>query len=81
MLDVADRGRQAALGRAGDALAHLLRRQAVVVPDDADDRDVDVREDVGRHGQQREGRGEQDQQRHDDERVGALERYSDDPHG
>ena len=34
VLDVAHRRRQAALALAGDALPHLLRRQAVVVPDD-----------------------------------------------
>ena len=34
VLDVAHRRRQAALALAGDALAHLLRRQAAVVPDD-----------------------------------------------
>ncbi len=57
---------------AGDPLPHLLRRQAVVVPDDADHRNVDFRKDVGRHVQQRERRRQHDQHRHHDERVGAA---------
>ena len=71
VLDVADRGGQAALGLAGDALAHLLRRQAAVVPDDADHRNVDFRKDVGRHPHQHERRGQHDQHRHHDEGVRA----------
>ena len=66
---------------ADDALAHLLGRQAVVVPDDADHRDVDVREDVGRRAQDGERADDRMQdQRHHDERVGAAERESNDPH-
>ena len=37
-----------------DAALHLFRRQPVVLPDDADDRDVDVGKDVDRHGDDRE---------------------------
>ena len=53
VLDVVDRGGQRALRDGDDALLHLLRREAGVVPDDADDRDVDVRENVDRRGQRR----------------------------
>jgi hypothetical protein len=63
-----------------DPLPHLRRRQAAVVPDDRDHRDVDFREDVGRDLQQDEGRGQDDQHRHHDERVGALERQLDHGH-
>ena len=49
VLDVVDGRGEAALVVGDDALLHLLGRQAGVVPDDRDDRDVDVREDVGRH--------------------------------
>ena len=80
VLDVADGGGQAALALAGDALAHLLRRQAVVVPDDADHRDVDLGEDVRRHVAQRERRGQHDQHRHHDEGVRAPQRQLDHGH-
>ena len=80
VLDVAHRRRQAALVLGRDPLAHLLRRQAVVVPDDRDHRDVDLREDVGRHVEQRERRRQDDQHRHHDERVRALERQLDHGH-
>ena len=62
---------------AGDALPHFLRRQAVVVPDDADDGDIDLGEDIRRHVQQRERRRQDDQHRHHDERVRALQRQFD----
>ena len=55
-------------------------RQAGVVPDDRDHRDVDLREDVGRHVEQRERRRQDDQHRHHDERVRALERQLDHRH-
>jgi hypothetical protein len=34
---------------AGDAVGHLLGGEAGVLPDDADDGDIDVRKDVRRH--------------------------------
>ena len=53
---------------------HLLRLEAGVVPDQADDRNVDVREDVGGRARD-DDRGEQhDDERHHDERVGSSER-------
>ena len=80
MLDVVDGGGQDTFGGPRDARAQLLRREAVIAPDDADDGDVDVRQNVRRHGQQHVRRGQHDHQRHDDERVGALQRYADNPH-
>ena len=52
-----------------DPRRHLLGGQAAVVPDDRDDRDVDVREDVGRRPRDGERPDHQDQQRQHDERV------------
>ena len=49
VLDVVDGGRQDALVGRDDPLFHVLRRHARVVERDGDDRDVDHREDVGRH--------------------------------
>ena len=70
VVDVADDRREEALEVVGDALLHVLRRQAAVVPDHGDDGDVDVREDVGRRLLDREHAAERDQDRHHDERVG-----------
>src|SRR5213079_2992763 len=46
VLDVAHQRRNAALDVGGDALFHFLRLQAVISPDQGDDRDVDVRKNV-----------------------------------
>ena len=80
VLDVVDRGREAALVDRRDALADLLSRQPAVGPDDADDRNIDFRKDVGRHLQQHEGRCEENQQRHHQERVWPPQRNFNDPH-
>ena len=63
-----------------DAAFHLFRREPVVLPDDAHDRDIDVREDVHGHGRNGDAAQDRNQQGHDDERVGASKRESDDPH-
>ena len=80
VLDVVDRGREAALVDRGDALADFLGRQPGVGPDDADDRNVDFRKDVGGHFQQHERRREQNQQRHHQERVWPPQRNFNNPH-
>ena len=49
VLDVVDRGGQHALVDEDDALLDLVGGHAGVLPDDADDRDVDLREDVRGH--------------------------------
>ena len=72
--------RQAAFGGRGNPLAHLLRRQAVVVPNDADHRDIGLGEDIGRHVPQDERRREHDQDRHHDEGKGAPQRKLDHRH-
>ena len=80
-LDVVDRGRHAALEIGDDPAFHLLGGEAVVAPDDADDRDVDVGEDVGRHPHDRQRADDQDQERQHDERVRAAQGKLDNPHG
>ena len=72
VLDVVDGRGERALVVRDDALLHLLGRQARVVPDDGDDRDVDVREDVRRHPEDRDRRHQQDDDGHHDERVRAA---------
>ena len=48
MLNVRDGRRRSALADRADALFHVVRRKAVVRPNDADDGNVDGREDVCR---------------------------------
>ena len=81
VLDVVDVARVHALGQGDDALLHLLRRQPVVLPDHRDHRDVDRREDVDRHAQDRDDAEDEQQQRRADERVRAPQREEDEPHG
>jgi hypothetical protein len=52
MLDIGDLCRQSALVKIDDAARHVVRQEAGISPDDADNRDLDVRENVGRraHG-------------------------------
>ncbi len=47
MLDIINGGGKRSLRDANDAVAHVFRYEAVVGPDDADDRNVDVRKNVG----------------------------------
>jgi hypothetical protein len=56
-----------------DALFHLFRRQALVDPKDAHDGNVDVREDVDRHGDDGRPAQDGDEQGHHHECVGAAE--------
>ena len=80
VLDPADRGGERSLADGDDSVLHLGRRQPRVVPDDVDDRDVDRREDVDRHGGDRDDAQDGDQQRQHDERIWPAQRESDDPH-
>ncbi|ARF90813.1 putative autotransporter protein [Burkholderia cenocepacia] len=72
VLDVVDVGRERAFVVRRDPLGHVLGGEAVVRPDDADDRNVDVRKDVGRRAQQCQRPRDEDQQREYDERVGPA---------
>ena len=51
--DVVDQRGQLPLVKRQDAVLHVRRAHAVVGPDDADDRNVDFREDVDRHALRR----------------------------
>ena len=51
VLDVVDRHCHAALGVGHDAVRHVAGREAGVVPDHADDGNIDVREDIDRRAQ------------------------------
>ena len=71
---------QHALVDEDDARFDLVGGHAGVLPDDADDRDVDLREDVRGHAVDADRAEDGDQQRHHDERVGARQGQSYDPH-
>ena len=70
MLDVVDQGGERALGVVVDALLHLLRVQAGVLPDDAYDGDVNGRKDVRWRAQEHERRKQQQHQRRHHEGIG-----------
>ena len=80
VLDVVYGGGQTALVDRRDALTDFLSRQPGIVPHDADHRNVDFREDVGRHLGEHERSSEKNQQRHDQEGVGPAQRNLNDPH-
>src|ERR1700712_3220099 len=52
-----------------DALPHFLSRQAVVIPYDADHRNIDFWENIGCHVAERKRRHEHDEHRHHNECV------------
>ncbi len=69
MLDVVDAVRQRPLIEGDDTPGHIVGRQAREAENHADDGDVDVRENVGWRSQSGSCSKNQDQHRHDDERV------------
>ncbi len=80
MLDVVDRHREGAFMRVSDALLELLGIEAVVSPDDTDDRDVDRRENIRRRPQQNQRCQQNQQQRGHHKRVRPAKGESDNPH-
>ena len=81
VLDVVDRRRQGPLVAPDDPVRHLRRGQAAVAPHRADDRDVDVGEDVDRRPADDDRRHEDDHDRENHEGVRPTQRETDDPHG
>ena len=77
MLDVVDGGRQGPLVGSDDAAGHLIGRHTLVLPGNADDRDVDTREDIDGHAHRRQYADDQQEQGADNEGVGPGERNSD----
>ena len=69
MLDVADGDGQRAFVHVDDALFHLLGIEAGVLPDDADDRDIDGRKNIRGRAQQNERCQHDQQQRGHHKRV------------
>ncbi len=80
VFDVVDGRREGPLGHGGDAAFHLLRRNAAVGPDHADDRNVDHGENVGRGRVDGDRTQEGDGYRHHDKRIRSCQRDADYPH-
>ena len=71
VFDVIDRGGHGALEDGVNAFFHLVGRNASVVPDHADHRDIDVRKNIHRHGDDGRSAEQRDQHRHRDKSVRA----------
>src|SRR5437667_8836338 len=80
MLDVIDAGGERSLEDRYDTRLHFRRRQACIAPDDADDRNVDAREDINRCAEQNDRADQKQHQREYDERIRACERQFYYPH-
>src|SRR6202012_5378972 len=80
MFDVADLGAQRALIIVDNASRHVVWQQTVIGPDNADHRNIDVWEDIGRREQRCAYAEKRYKQRQNDESIGAPERNLDDPH-
>ena len=78
VLDIVDGRGERALIVVDDAAGHVLRREAGIGPDDSDDGDADVGEDVGGRAPDGQAAEQQDQDRQDGEGVGPLQRDQDD---
>ena len=80
VLDIVYSGRHRSLEDGDHPLFHLFRREALVVPNHADDRDIDIRKDI--HGHSNDGGSAEngDEHSHNHESVGAPQRESYDPH-
>ena len=64
----------------GDATFELLWIQSVIGPNDRNYWNVDIGEDIGGRAEYHNRADQQDQQGQDDEGVGPVKRYADDPH-
>ena len=80
VLDAGDVRADRVLAVGRDALLHLRRRQPGVAPDHRHHRNVDLREDVGRHGADRRHAEKHDQRGEHIEGVRKSEREPDDSH-
>jgi hypothetical protein len=71
VFNIIDRGGEDAFVRRDNSAGHIVRRQAGVAPDDRDDRNADVGENIGRRSDRRKRPENHDQYRHDHESVGT----------
>ena len=81
VLDVVYRRGHRALADRDDALFHFFGREAAVIPNHGNDRNVDRGENVLRHPATAKYPEDNDEQGHHGERVGPAKSETDDPHG
>jgi hypothetical protein len=72
VLDVIDGSGKRSLCDAYNPVAHVLRDETVIVPDDADDWNVDIRENIGWGSNNRQHPQNQDENGHNHKRVGPF---------
>ncbi len=80
VLDIVDGRGEGAFRNGDDAVRHVRRREAGVVPDDADDGDIDIGENVGRRIEDGERPEDQKKNCENDEGVRPSEGKADNPH-
>src|ERR1700680_3697415 len=80
MLDVMDAGCKRSLEDRDDTRFHLGRHQAGIGPDDADDWDVDAREDVDGRTEQKDRADQKQHQEQNDKGIRTRERKLHYPH-
>ena len=71
MFDVIDGGGKVSFRDGDNAIGHVLRDETVVVPDDADDWNIDRRKNISGSPNNREAAHDQDQDRHHHKCVGS----------
>src|SRR4029077_10918245 len=74
VLDVVHTGGESALVECDDAPRHAVGGKTRIAEDDTDDRNVDVRKNVGWRAQRRRDTEDHDQERHHDECVWTPKR-------
>ncbi len=77
VFDIVDGRRQCPLIGSDDPSNHLIGWQTLVLPGDTNNWDVDARENIDRHAQRGKPAAEENEERHDDERVGSSQRDAD----
>ncbi len=74
MFDIVDARGKAAFKPAHDSVRHLFGGKSVVLINDAENGDIDIRKDIDRHHHDGNAPQNHDQQRHDHERIGTPQR-------
>ena len=80
MLDIVDRGGDAALGNRDNAVRHLLGSEAVIVPDHAHHGYSDVRKNISGGAQDSQRADQQNEQRQHHKGIRTIESNSYNPH-
>src|SRR5262249_20658061 len=80
VLYIVDQSGQTSLIRSCDAALDVFGVEAGKLPRNRDNRNVDIREDIGRSPAQHDGAEDQYQQRYDDESIRPVKSDSDYPH-